>query len=131
MPNRNNKWLLERLTALWQRHFSDVPLANRIVIQFSRQSKYRFGSIRFLPDQKVSLILINGMFKKTTVPEEVVDHTIAHELTHYIHGFSSTKQRLHSHPHRGGVIDKEMRRRGMSQLLIAYKLWVRTYLKEI
>lgn len=69
------------------------------------------------------------MFKDDTIPVEVIDHTLAHELAHYTHGFSSKKVRLHKYPHVGGVVHKEMEKRGIGYLAKAYKDWIKQYRK--
>lgn len=127
---RDDNWLISRLDSLWSNHFADVPQTNRVFIKFGRVAKYRFGSIRFDPKKKDSLILINGLFRDNKVPQEVVDHTIAHELVHYTHGFSSPHKKMYSHPHKGGVIDKEMEKRGLITLIKAYKSWLKAYRKS-
>ena len=124
---RDNDWLLSRLDYLWSNHFSDVAQKNKVFIKFSRAAKYRFGSIRLDPKRKASLILINGLFRDPKVPQEVVDHTITHELVHYTHGFSSPHQKLHEFPHRGGVIEKELANRGLGSLVQGYKVWLKEY----
>lgn len=124
---RDNIWLLTRLNLLWEKHFSDVTRENPIIIKFGRYSKYRLGSIKLQKHSKFSIITITGMFKDSQIHEEVVDHTIAHELVHYTHGFSSTKQRLHKYPHAGGVVRREMVERGMGYLNDAYNRWVKEY----
>ena len=128
---RDNAWLLSRLDNLWTNHFADVSQENPIVIKFGRYSKYRLGSIRLNPQSKMSLITITGMFKLESIPQEVVDHTIAHEMVHYAHGFSSTKRRLHKYPHAGGVVRKEMAGRGMRHLNDAYRKWVKEYRNQL
>ncbi|HSX58208.1 MAG TPA: hypothetical protein VLE47_02995 [Candidatus Saccharimonadales bacterium] len=128
---RDNSWLLSRLDRLWSSHFADVPQKNKVFIKFSRVSKFRFGSIRMHPRTKETLILINGKFKETSFPEEIVDHTIAHELVHYAHGFSSPNKKLHQYPHRGGVIEKELSERGLKHLSLAYKKWLKDYKKTL
>lgn len=69
------------------------------------------------------------MFKDLSIPAEVVDHTIAHELCHYTHGFSSPKPKMHHYPHHGGVIAKELRNRDLQHLVEAYKAWLKEYRK--
>lgn len=128
---RDDHWLLSRLDYLWSNYFPDVPQSNKVFIKFGRVAKYRFGSIRLDPKKNHSLILINGLFKSSTVPQEVVDHTIAHELVHYTHGFSSPHKKIYSHPHRGGIIDKEMVKRGLNKLIQSYKLWIKDYKKTL
>lgn len=124
---RDNNWLLFRLDHLWTEYFSDVPQTNQVFIKFGRFAKFRLGSIRLNKKTKSSIITITGMFKDQKVPAEVIDHTVAHELIHYAHGFSSKHPKLHRYPHAGGVVRKEMVERGMGYLYDAYKKWVRQY----
>lgn len=67
------------------------------------------------------------MFKDVNIPVEVIDHTIAHELCHYTHGFSSPKRQLHKYPHHGGVIQRELAERNLQHLSRAYRRWIREY----
>lgn len=127
---RDNRWLLSRLDHLWSNYFEDVTQDNPIFIKFGRYSKLRLGSIKLEKRSGRSYITITGMFKNAKIPTEVIDHTLAHELVHYTHGFSSKKVRLHKYPHAGGIVDKEMRRRGMGYLIKAYRTWVKDYRKS-
>ena len=61
----------------------------------------------------------------------VVDHTIAHELCHYTHGFSSPHERLHKYPHNGGVVKRELEDRNLHHLVKAYAQWVKVYREEL
>lgn len=128
---RNNIWLLSRLDHVWSAYFPEVAQNNKIFIKFGRFARLRLGSIKLNPTTKSSLITITAMFKDQKVPVEVVDHTIGHELTHYAQGFSSLHPRLHRYPHEGGVVKKEMHKRGMGHLHIAYNKWVRSYRREL
>jgi hypothetical protein len=125
---RDNAWLLSRLDSLWADHFSDVEKSNPVYIRFGKYSKYRLGSIKLSKQSKNTFITITKMFKQSNIPDEVVDQTIAHELVHYAHGFSSFRPRLHRYPHAGGIVNKELKRRGMD-LVKAYKDWVKVYKK--
>lgn len=125
--SRNNVWLLSRLDYLWSNFFSDVEKTNPIFVKFGRSSKYRLGSIKLSKRTDNSYITITGMFKNSSIPVEVVDHTLAHELVHYAHGFSSKRTRLHKYPHAGGIVQKEMKNRGMIYLIRAYREWVKKY----
>lgn len=138
MPNltspsctRDNAWLLARLDDLWSENFTDIPQVNPVFIKFGRFSKLRLGSIKMAPGSNKTYITITGMFKDSKIPQTVVDHTIAHELCHYAHGFSSPHQRLHRFPHEGGVIKKEMETRGLIHLFNAYKKWIKSYRGEL
>ncbi len=130
-PDRNDLWLLSRLDFIWSKYFDDIPQKNRVFIKFGRFAKYRLGSIKLKSKTKDSLITITSMFKNSSIPEEVIDHTIGHELVHYTHGFSSVHPRLHRYPHAGGVVKKEMSERGMGYLYEAYKEWIKSYRKSL
>lgn len=78
-----------------------------------------------------SLITITSMFAKESVPEKVVLYTVAHELCHYAHGFSSTNRQLFRFPHHGGVVNRELENRGAQHLTRSFKSWLREYRKKI
>lgn len=124
---RDHNWLLSRLDYLWSRYFADISQDNPVFIKFGRYSKYRLGSIKLERESGKSKITITGMFRNPEVPISVVDHTIAHELVHYTHGFSSKKIRLHRYPHAGGIVNRELERRGMKSLIKGYKAWIQEY----
>lgn len=128
---RNNFWLKSRFENIWSRYFSDVPKTNNVTIKFGRYAKLRLGSIKLDGKNKNSIITITGMFKEGKIPLNVVDCTIAHELTHYSHGFSSPHPRMHKYPHEGGVVKREMQSRGMGRLLMAYKEWIKEYRRQL
>ncbi len=128
---RDNNWLLSRLDELWSNYFPDISQDNPIVIKFGRFSKYRLGSIKLNRKTGFSQITITGMFKDLSIPQEVIDHTIAHEMVHYAHGFSSTKRKLHRYPHEGGVVSREMKQRSLEGLIISYKKWIKSYRKKL
>lgn len=108
--DRDNRWLESRLQHIWGTYFTDAPKGYPIEVKFGRAARYRYGSI--CNQGRFCQILINGLFASNEVPEYVVDATLAHELSHYVHGYGSGLKKLHAHPHRGGVIDKEMQKRG-------------------
>lgn len=126
---RDDIWLLSRLDYIWSEFFEDIKQSNKVFIKFGRYSKYRLGSIKLDTKSGASQITVTSMFKNESIPQEVVDHTIAHELSHYTHGFSSNRKREHKHPHAGGVIKSEMEERGVGHLYKAYKLWLKEYKK--
>ena len=108
-----------------------MPQVNEVFIGFGRKSKYRFGSIRLCLTDNSTHIKISGTFKDPDIPLEIVDHTIAHELVHYSHGFSSLLPRMHEHPHRGGIINKELKARRLGHLISFYDRWVEEYVEEL
>lgn len=139
---RTNDWLEKQLQYLLKNYFSNVKLTNPIEIRFGREAKYRFGSIKLLRPRGLkrlvtstkpqkSIITITSMFAKEDVPVDIVRYTIAHELTHYAHGFSSANKRLFKHPHHGGIVNYELKERGADDLVTAFKRWLKNYRKAI
>ncbi len=124
---RDNKWLRERFKYIWQRYFSDVEILNTIIIKFGRPCRTRLGSIK--PGRKYknehSIITINGYFKDPEIPEFVIDAVIAHEFMHYAHGFASPHQQAFRHPHKGGVVNYDMKERGLGDILKLEKQWIK------
>lgn len=121
---RDNNFLRERFLELYKKHFADIPLANKIVLRFGRAAKTRLGSIK-LDKQKRSIITINGLFRDEEVPLFMIDATLAHEFVHYMHGFNSEIKCEFRHPHRGGIVDKELIKRGFREILMHQKLWLK------
>lgn len=130
---RDDKWLFQKLDELWDGHFSDIPQNNDVVIKFGRKARQRLGSIKqetktrrdLLNKNRKTIITINGLFRDLTIPEYVVTTTIAHEMCHYAHGFSSPLEQKHPHPHYGGVVTKEMKARGFTKELAMQKKWLK------
>lgn len=128
---RDKAWLCERLSHIWRSHFTDVEKKNTVIIRFGRWAKYQFGVITYDKRRNVSTITINRMFASASIPQTVVEHTIAHELVHYSHGFSSPLKRQHRYPHHGGIVNKELVRRGLGAVLQDYKVWLKAYRKTL
>jgi len=156
---RDHNWLQNRLDELLKTYFADVPITNPIEIKWGREAKFRFGSIKLegrsmryirlrgfggLFNKKIvlqenpkgqtpkkSIITVTSMFKSETIPSDVVLYTISHELTHYAHGFSSANKQMFRHPHHGGVVNREIEKRGGKHLVKAYKEWLKEYRRKI
>jgi len=134
---RDNQWLKLRLENIWQKYFPDINLLNNIIVKFGLPCRTRLGSIKlgkssFLhkiglnkKENPNSIITINGHFKDEKIPEFVVDAVLAHEFTHYAHGFCSPLKRQYRHPHKGGIVKNEMIDRGLNELLRLEKKWVK------
>jgi len=148
---RDDNWLSEKMYYLWENFFEDVPRRNIVVIKFGKKSKRQLGCIGWLNKKtrkiekllskegkadhdKTTLINITSYFKDESIPEEVVIGTIAHEMCHYTHGFNSPLSQIYNHPHKGGIIRKEMQRRELSSVYKFAKVWVKAnwlnYLKQ-
>lgn len=122
---RNNDYLKQKLAMIWQEYFSDIEKKNEVNISYGRKAKKRLGSIRATKSLPIKTkILINGHFKKKSIPDCVIEATIAHELCHYAHGFASPLPKMFKYPHRGGSIEREMKRRGMDELVSREEEWL-------
>lgn len=158
---RNNNWLQKQLAFLLKFYFADVKVTNPLEIKFGREAKFRFGSIRLVKKgitsgrgttsitsklkgllkargtlkasevPQKSIVTITSMFARESIPVDVVRYTIAHELCHYAHGFSSANRRLFRYPHHGGVVNGELTSRGAKHLIVAFKKWLKIYRKQI
>ena len=121
---RDQLWLEQRLQQIWNLLFPDTPKKNTVKIVFKGKWKNKFGHIKRLRNKDTE-IAVNSLFQDYLVPEYVIDITIAHELTHYAHGFHSPLPRLYKHPHKGGVVTKELKKRGFAHLLRKEKYFVK------
>jgi hypothetical protein len=123
---RDEAWLQQVLDKIWDNYFADVPQPNDVRIVFGRRSKRRLGSISLDPaDRKTSIITMNSLFRQLEIPEYVVEGTIVHELTHYAHGFNSPLDQAQAHPHAGGVMRREFAERGLLELYLQQKQWLK------
>ena len=139
---RTNEWLESRLEHIYKQYFGDIEASNDVYIEFGRKAKNQLGCIKKVFPKGVlnrikgdfdTKIIINGYFRDESIPEYVVDATIAHELSHYAHGFSSPLPQKYRHPHKGGKVKHEMHSRGFEETLKRQKRWIkenwRNYLK--
>jgi hypothetical protein len=126
---RDDKWLFAKLDEVWDNYFPDIPQDNDVRIVWGRKAKNRSGSIKSgaqgFQGHPETIITINSLFKDLYIPEFVVVGTIAHELTHYAHGFSSPISRKYDAPHAGGVVTKELKNRGLAKILKEQKRWLK------
>lgn len=124
---RDQEWLENLLADIWYRYFIDVEQKNDVSICYGRKAKYRLGSISMDPkNPDCSIITINPLYQDLEVPEYVVIATIVHEMSHYAHGFNSPHNQKHRHPHSGGVIRKEFAERGLEEMYIKQRNWLKT-----
>lgn len=124
---RDQVWLEAVLQEVWTTAFPDLVAQNRVEIRFGRAARTRLGSIRMARDGSVSTILMNRLFRDERVPREMVAVTVAHELTHYLHGFSSPLPRQYKSPHAGGVVTRDLKARGFGPALVRQKRWLKAH----
>jgi len=130
---RNNSFLEDMLYDLWDNHFCDIPRKNLVVIKFGKYSKRQLGSIKLArdgtrikgllkkklddydiqDDKSITVITITSYYKNECIPEYVIRATVAHELCHYAHGFSSPLEKRFLNPHQGNIIKKELMKRDL------------------
>lgn len=123
---RNNIWLKKIAQAVWFKYFHDISPTNDLRVKFGKRAKWQLGCIRQNTKKgSPSIVIINGYFKNTLVPQYVVESILAHEFVHYLCGFSSSKPQLFRYPHRGGIINREMRKRGLGNIEEKQKKWVK------
>lgn len=129
---RNQEWLENMLADIWYKYFPDLEQSNDVHIKYGRRAKWRLGSIKIDPkDGESSIITINPLYQDLAIPEYVVVATIFHELSHYAHGFNSPHGQKYRHPHSGGVIRAEFAERGLEDLYIKQRKWLKSSWPEI
>ena len=131
---RNQEWLENRFEYIYRKYFADLEAPNQIEIKWGRRSRWQLGCIKkerlksladHFKTNFVTIIVINGLFRDEIIPEFVIDAVIAHELSHYAHGFNSPLPQKHYHPHKGGVVKKELRDRGVLEFEKKQKKWIK------
>ena len=130
---------------VWEEYFNDVPRKNFVITKFGKYSKRQLGCIKYASDStkvkmllkkyeddinsqdinSVSLILLTRYFTDDLIPEFLLVSTLSHEICHYAHGFHSPLKRKYKYPHKGGVVVKEMRSRGLGEILDKSELWLK------
>ena len=120
---RTDEFLKQRLNQIWSLLFEDTQKLNNVVVRFKGSWKNKFGHIKKVGDD--TEIVVNNLFRHDMVPEYIIDLTIAHELIHYSHGFNSPLKKRYKHPHKGGIVTKELKIRGFSNILKKEKIFVK------
>jgi hypothetical protein len=142
---RSNTDLEEMMYSLWEDNFSDVPRQNLVLIKFGKYSKRQLGSIKLAhknskikglldskrddyeiqDDKSITIVTITKYFQDLEIPDFVVRSTIAHELCHYTHGFSSPLKRLYDKPHQGNIVKKELHKRDLLDEYLESEKWLK------
>jgi hypothetical protein len=115
------------LNWIWEQYFSDVPRSNEVAIEYRYPWKNRLGLIRLSSDSMHTWIEINTLLQLPVVPDVVLLITVAHELTHYAHGFGSPLPRKYAFPHAHQVVNKELKQRNLGAYLAACEAWIDQY----
>jgi hypothetical protein len=134
MPSKENydNYLAKRTASLIRENFAERGVTNFLVVKTGRKWKRTLGHIKTLENNEYgSAIEINPMLFDLDVPEYVLDYVIMHELTHYFQGFASNHQKKHKHPHRGGIVEKELARLGWEEIQTKSDKWIKENWEEI
>lgn len=121
---RDDYWLRERMDNMWKMLFPEVERGNVVVTRFKGRWKNKFGHIKKLKNGNTE-IAINSIFMNDIIPEYIIDLTLAHEMVHYMHGFNSPLPKQFKHPHAGGVVNRELKKRGFGHLIVKEREWVK------
>ena len=119
---RDEEWLATLFHEIWEAKFPDVKKKNNVVVRWKGNWKNKFGHIRRLKNKDTE-IAINAYFKDSEVPQYVIELTLAHELIHYMHGFHSPHIKLFKHPHKGGIVNAELKKRGYEEEIKKERVW--------
>lgn len=129
---RNFEYFQSVLEKIRHDYFPEINNLDQITLKIGQRARTRLGSIRSKSlKNRQSIVILNGLFVEEFIPEKIIEATIAHELCHYIHGFSSPLPQLFDHPHRGQTVDKEMIKRGLGDTLKFQKTWLKANWPEI
>jgi hypothetical protein len=121
---RDNIWLEKKAEKIWTFLMPEIKKLNTIHLIFKGKWKNKFGHIKKLKDGSTE-IAVNSLFRNEEVPNFIIYITIAHEFIHYMHGFQSPHPKMFRYPHQGGIVNKELIKRGFGFLLILEKQWVK------
>ena len=128
MPSNNDydKYLNSKAASLIRENFPERGVTNLLVVKWGRRWRNTLGHIKPLENAEFgSVIEINSLMKSTEVPDFVVDAVLMHELVHYFQGFGSNHNRKSKHPHKGGVVDKELARLGWEEIADQSDKWIK------
>ena len=122
---RDDAWLNSRMNNIWVRYFKDVERENIVLARFKGKWRNKFGHIKRLKDKSTE-IAVNRLFRNKTIPEFMVDLTLAHEIVHYSHGFHSPLEKKYKHPHKGGIVTKDLKKRGFKEMIKVERDFIKT-----
>jgi hypothetical protein len=121
-----DKYLTSKTASLIRENFPERGVTNLLVVRWGKRWRNTLGHIKPLKNVEFgSLIEINSLLKSTDIPEFVLDSVLMHELVHYFQGFGSNHERKSLHPHKGGVVDKELFRLGWGDITKKSDAWIK------
>ena len=131
-PADYDQYLARRAASLIRENFAERGVTNLLVVKWGGKWSRTLGHIKTLKEREYgSVIEINSIFKSVEVPEYVLDYVLMHELTHYFQGFGSNHEKKARHPHRGGLVDKELDRLGWKEIREKAEGWIKENWKNV
>ena len=124
---RDQIWLERIFKNIWEQHFHDVEVKYPIRIIWGKRARNRLGSLGMDKNNNTAIIRLTRLFQDPEVPDVVIKATIVHELCHYAHGWHSGLEQQFAHPHRGGVVRQEFAERGLEDLYLTQKRWLKIH----
>lgn len=121
---RDDYWLRQRMDSIWNMLFPEVERGNFVIVRFKGRWKNKFGHIKKIKGGNTEIV-INSIFRDEIIPEYIIDLTLAHEMVHYMHGFNSPLPKQFNYPHAGGVVNRELKKRGFGDLILKERKWVK------
>lgn len=130
---------------LWEEYFNDVPRKNFVITKFGKYAKRQLGCIKYATERtkvkellrkyeedivsqdinSVSVIVLTRYFADIKIPEFVLISTMSHEICHYAHGFHSPLPKKYKYPHKGGIVENELTKRGLSHIIRDSDSWLK------
>jgi hypothetical protein len=121
-----NNYLAKKTASLIRENFANKEITNLLLVKTGSKWKRTLGHIKTVESSEYgSMIEINPLLFDLEVPEFVLDYVIMHELTHYFQGFASNHEKKHKHPHRGGIVEKELARLGWEEIQQKSDKWIK------
>jgi len=132
-----NNYLAKKTAQLIRENFSEKGVINFLVVKTGKKWKRKLGHIKPHKEgnkynaEYGSVIEINPLLFDLDVPEFILDYVILHELIHYFQGFASNHERKFRHPHKGGIVEKEMERLGWGEIQKKSDKWLKKNWSDI
>lgn len=126
-----DNYLAKKAASLVRENFQEKEVTNLLVVRWGKKWARTLGHIKPLKNENKhdtsygSIIEINSILKSAEIPEYVLDYVLMHELTHYFQGFGSNHERKGKHPHKGGLVDKELERLGWGEIMEKSEKWLK------
>lgn len=128
MPSQNDydSYLTRKAAELVRENFAERGITNLFLVKWGGKWKRTLGKIKPVKNEEYGSVMeINSRFKSVEIPEYVLDYVLMHELVHYFQGFGSNHARKSKYPHKGKVVEKELKRLGWGEVTARAEKWIK------